>query len=116
MTLRDIQRPSADPVDAASQPAVVYEVPKSFRQGDVEFRFLATHRIHEGRGLRLAVQRDGKPWQVLDVNHEAKSRIWAENVLVGYSAATLPLEGAKRLRCAFLDSGLILSQLEFCRK
>ncbi len=99
----------------AQAPAVAYTFSSDASACSIESRFLPTHRINEGMQLRYAVQVDGGPVEVRDINVPSKSGTWADNVLRGYSFGRSEHELKQRkthsVTIYLLDPGMVLSQV-----
>jgi hypothetical protein len=81
----------------------------------VEARFLPTHRIHNGMGLRYAVSVDNGPAQTLDINAAEYAADWGANVIRGYSmgrsAHKMEKSGSHTVTLYALDPGIVFGQL-----
>ena len=114
MTLQPFE--SRPVTDVAAAPAIAYAFRSDAPVVSVEVRFLPTHRIHEGLGLRYAIGVDGGAEQIMDINSEANaSPDWSHNVLCGYSRRTskhvLNGTGKHTVTIRLLDPGMVLSQV-----
>ncbi len=115
MAVFPYERPSIRERDFTRAPSISYTFERDADQCSIECRFLPTHRINEGMGLRYAVSVDGGPIQVQDINTASKSRTWADNVLNGFSMGRTRHElrrGSRHtVRLYLLDPGMVLSQV-----
>ncbi|WP_245531434.1 glycosyl hydrolase 115 family protein [Asticcacaulis biprosthecium] len=77
---------------------------------------LPTHALDPGKGVRVAVQLDGGPVQVLDFATLGRSDAWKNNVLTNTAVGTLPLKlltkGQHEIRVYPLDPGVTLDRIE----
>lgn len=51
----------------------------------LEVRCMPTHRLYEGRDLRIAISIDGKEPEVISIYHPYPTSEWKKNVLQGYT-------------------------------
>jgi Gylcosyl hydrolase family 115 C-terminal domain len=113
MTLLPYQsQPINDPTKA---PAITYTFQSTSRQARIETRFLPTHPVHEGMGLRYTISVDGGSAQIHDLNSAEYSGTWSRNVLHEYARGTTThaLKGGNRhtITIRLLDPGVVLSQI-----
>lgn len=86
--------------------------------GDAELRIVAipVHPLTSKNGLRIAVQLDNRPVQLLDFRTFGRSEEWKQNVLTNSAVRSIPLrqlaKGAHRLRIHALDPGFILDRID----
>lgn len=86
--------------------------------GDAELRIVAlpVHPLTSDNGLRLAVQLDDGPIELLDFRTFGRSEDWKQNVLTNTAVRTIPLrqlaKGAHRLRVYALDPGFVLDRID----
>lgn len=115
MTVLPYETPSIDVDDALTAPAISYSFKAATSQCTVEARFLPTHRINEGMGLRYAIRVDEGPVQIQDINAPEWSGVWSQNVLQGYSLGRTSHDlndaNPHTLTLYFLDPGMVLSQV-----
>ena len=115
MTVLPYETPSIDQADALIAPAITYVFKGRGDRCTVEARFLPTHRINEGMGLRYAVRVDDGPQQLQDINASEWSGQWSQNVLQGYSLGrtnhALNDSDQHTIRLYLLDPGMVLSQV-----
>lgn len=113
MTLLPYQSQSIG--DPAKAPAITYSFPSTRAGATIETRFLPTHRVNEGMGLRYAISVDGGPAEIGDLNSAEWSGSWSRNVLRGYSKGTTThaLKAGSRhtITIRLLDPGMVLSQI-----
>ncbi|WP_343519737.1 glycosyl hydrolase 115 family protein [Sphingomonas sp.] len=92
-----------------------FEVPTA---GDVELRIVAipVHPLTSENGLRIAVQLDNGPVQLLDFRTFGRSEEWKQSVLTNTAVRAIPVrqlaKGAHRLRIHALDPGFILDRID----
>ncbi|WP_423607017.1 glycosyl hydrolase 115 family protein [Sphingomonas sp. MS122] len=86
--------------------------------GNAELRIVAipVHPLTSANGLRIAVQLDDAPIQLLDFRTFGRSEEWKQNVLTNTAVRTIPVrqlaKGAHRLRIHALDPGFILDRID----
>ena len=86
--------------------------------GDADLRIVAlpVHPLTSASGLRLAVQLDDGPLEVLDFRTFGRSEEWKQNVLTNTAVRSMRLlqlaRGAHRLRIYALDPGFILDRID----
>lgn len=86
--------------------------------GDAELRIVAipVHPLTSKNGLRIAVQLDTGPVQLLDFRTFGRSEEWKQNVLTNSAVRSIPLrqlaKGTHRLRIHALDPGFILDRID----
>jgi hypothetical protein len=77
---------------------------------------LPTHALDPGKGVRMAMQLDGGPVQVLDFATLGRSDVWKNNVLTNTAVANLPLKlltkGQHAIKIYPLDPGVTLDRIE----
>jgi hypothetical protein len=87
-------------------------------KSDAELRIVAlpVHPLTSASGLRLAVQLDDGPLEVLDFGTFGRSEEWKQNVLTNTAVRSIRLsqltQGAHRLRVYALDPGFILDRID----
>lgn len=92
-----------------------FDVPTT---GDAELRIVAipVHPLTSANGLRIAVQLDDGPTQLLDFRTFGRSEAWKQNVLTNTAVRVIPArqltKGAHRLRIHALDPGFILDRID----
>ena len=101
--------------DFEDAPMLSYLFESGDDSGEIEVRFLPTHRINDGMGLRYAITVDGGKPEIINVNAASMSRQWKTNVLRGYSAGKSKFEsnGNKQhiINIYMLDPGMVVSQV-----
>lgn len=114
MTLMPYETPSIDDADFAKAPSITYSFENNTSKCMVEARFLPTHRINEGMGLRYAVSVDDGPIQIRDINAPEWSGTWSQNVLKGFSLGSTTHDiknpGKHTVTIYLLDPGMVLCQ------
>lgn len=115
LTLSDIK--SSGYPDAESAPKATYQLELPAGSRKIRVLCLPTHSVYEGRGLRLGVSLGQNPFTIVDINTEAESDVWKENVLRRYSEAEFVVdlkkeEMATTLKIAILDPALAVSRIE----
>ena len=86
--------------------------------GDAELRIVAlpVHPLTSENGLRLAVQLNDGPLELLDFRTFGRSEEWKQNVLTQTAVRTIRLrqlaKGSRRLRVYALDPGFILDRID----
>lgn len=96
-------------------PSITYRFQSDANACLVESRFLPTHRINSAASLRFALQVDGGPIKIQDLNSAEGSRPWSENVLRGFSKGetvhALVDSRSHEIKLYLLDPGMVLSQI-----
>jgi len=100
----------------ADAPSLSYTFNDPAAKCTVEARFVPTHPIHAGVGLRYAIRADGGPVRILDLTAPAEeSAAWASNVLNGYARGTtshaMGQSQSHVITIHLLDPGMALSQI-----
>ena len=102
--------------EPATAPWVEYKVPVTAGRQSIHLRFLPTHAIHSGLGLRVGVAIDTKPAAVSSIDSKEYSPTWRQNVIQGFAQVVIPHEaaatGAITVRVYLLDPGLVLTGLQ----
>ncbi|GGZ21319.1 glycosyl hydrolase 115 family protein [Asticcacaulis endophyticus] len=84
--------------------------------GSLNLVGLPVHALNPGTGVKIAVQLDSGPIEVLDFSTVGRSDQWRANVLVNKAVQTLPLRmlnaGAHELKIWPLDPGVVLDHAE----
>ncbi len=115
MTVLPYETESIDEANIDKAPSITYSFNSHLDTCTVEARFLPTHRINEGMGLRYAVSVDGGAVQTRDVNASEWSGDWSQNVLRGYSLGKtvhdLSDAANHTVTIYLLDPGMVLSQV-----
>ena len=116
MSLRSLlELPSR--MDVAGIEPLTYGFEVSYTS-DAELRIIAlpVHPLTSASGLRLAVQLDDGPLEVLDFRTFGRSEEWKQNVLTNTAVRSMRLlqlaRGAHRLRIYALDPGFILDRID----
>lgn len=82
----------------------------------ITVKFLPTFRLYKGFGLRYAISVNNDEPQVIDVNTPSDNKLWAENILQGYSVGQTTHQVAKNgestIRIYLLEPSLVVSQIE----
>lgn len=104
---------SNDKIETA--PSIDYTFAADVESCTIEARFLPTHRVNDGMGLRYAISVDGDAAQIRDINAPEWSAVWSHNVLRGYSTGTTRHDLRKRpehtITIRLLSPGMVLSQV-----
>ncbi len=109
LTRSDAAGPELSPADA---PWLAYRVPATAGvMRTVHVRCLPTHALHPGIGLRVALSVDGGPPKLCELDTSEYSVQWGENVLRGYTEATLDYAdpGGATLRVGLVDPGVVVT-------
>jgi Gylcosyl hydrolase family 115 C-terminal domain len=105
VTIAPVTAPSISPDHLSDAPSVEYQIALPADAKSIEIRTQPTHRIHEGRGVRLAVALNAEKPQVLDFESPEGAPEWRNNVLRGYAL--------RRLDCAALAGKTVKFQIQF---
>ncbi len=77
---------------------------------------LPTHALSPDKSVRIAVQLDDMPLQIVDLATLGRSDVWRNNVLTNTAVATIPLKhlssGRHQLKVYPLDPGVMLDRIE----
>ena len=115
MTVFPYESRSLSKSELKQAPSITYALRDVSGTCTVEARFLPTHRINDGMGLRYAVQVDNGPVEIADINRASKSGDWIQNVLNGYSKGRTQHDVSRatdhKLTIYLLDPGMVLSQI-----
>lgn len=85
---------------------------------DAELRIVAlpVHPVTSTNGLRLAVQLDDQPVQIMDFETHGRSEEWKQNVLSNMAQRRIAIprlaKGAHRLQIRALDPGFLLDRID----
>jgi hypothetical protein len=110
LTLASRDTPAADPL--------VFDFRTSKPETDLELRVVAlpAHPLTSSHRLRLGVQLDDGPLQILDFETHGRSEAWKQGVLSNSIARGIPIAqlaaGAHRLRIHALDPGFLLDRID----
>jgi len=110
-----IELPSRD--DTAGIEPLTYSL-EVVDTGDAELRIVAlpVYPLTSANGLRLAVQLDDGPLELLDFRTFGRSEEWKQNVLTNTAIRSIRLRqlamGAHRLRVYALDPGFVLDRID----
>ncbi|MBW8881065.1 MAG: glycosyl hydrolase 115 family protein [Asticcacaulis sp.] len=103
-------------IDQAGAPAVYPFATSTEVGGVLKIIALPTHPLDPGKGVRVAVQLDGGPLQVLDFATLGRSDEWRENVLTNTAVREIPLKllpaGTHELKLYPLDPGVMIDRIE----
>lgn len=84
--------------------------------GNLNLVALPVHALNPGTGVRIAVQLDDRPVEILDFSTLGRSDRWRANILTNTAVQTLPLRllsaGAHELKIWPLDPGVVLDHAE----
>jgi len=101
-------------------PWVEYEADLDAGNYLVSVRCMPTHRIHKGRGVRLAIAAGDNAPVVKDLHAPEWSSQWSANVTRGYSVAETAYHketaGKTTFRIYILEPGVVLSELNIYKK
>ncbi len=115
MTLLPYQSPPISDADVTKAPSITYSFNGTFPGCRVETRFLPTHQVNTGIGLRYAISVDGGPSQIREIDSLEFSGVWGTNVLNGYAADStahrLSAGAAHTITISLLDPGMVFSQV-----
>lgn len=115
MTVLPYETASISVNNLATAPAITYRFAAEVEACTIEARFVPTHRIHKGMGLRYAISVDGDDAQIRDINAPEWSRVWSGNVLRGYAKGSthhrLNKGADHTITVRLLDPGMVLSQV-----
>jgi hypothetical protein len=116
VTLRPFSTEKDDDTSFINKPFLEYNVQVSEGKHTVWVKCLPGHDA-SGRGrLRYAVSINGDTPQVVNINAEAESSNWKENVLPGYaagqSAHTITQPGPATIRIYWIDKDIVINTIE----
>lgn len=115
MAVFPYERPTIQESHYKGAPALAYVFNSSADKCMIECRFLPTHRINVGMGLRYAISVDGGAPVFRNINAPENSPIWSRNVLNGYAAGktdhALNHSSNHTAAIYLLDPGMVLSQV-----
>jgi hypothetical protein len=101
-------------------PCVQYETDLDAGDYEVSVRCMPTHRIHEGRGVRIAIAAGGNDPVIRDLHAAEWSEQWSTNVLRGYSVAQAALSresaGKTTVRIYLPEPGVVLDKINIYKK
>lgn len=97
-------------------PFVEYQTTLSPGKYQLSVKCLPNQAIHSGRNLKMAISVNGNTAGIFDVNHSTEDRIWATNLLRGYSEASVVVKvnttGKQTIRIYLMDTGLVLNRID----
>ncbi len=101
-------------------PWVEYEASLDAGDYEVTVRCMPTHRIHEGRGVRIAIAADGNNPVIQDLHAAEWTDQWSANVLRGYSVGQAALSressGKTTVRVYLTEPGVVLDKISIYKK
>ncbi len=101
-------------------PWVEYETELDAGDYEVSVRCMPTHRIHEGRGVRIAIAASGNKPVIQDLHAGEWSEQWSANVLRGYSAGQAALSkensGKMTVHVYLPEPGVVLDKINIYKK
>lgn len=84
--------------------------------GQLKLMALPTHALTPANGVKVAIQLDGGPLQVVDFQTLGRSDAWRQNVLTNTAVQTIPLTllpaGTHELKLYALDPGVMIDRIE----
>lgn len=103
-----------------SAPWIEFEAPLDAGDYEVTMRCMPTHRIHEDRGVRIAIAAGGNNPVIQDLHAREWSEQWSANVLRGYSVAQATLSkensGKTTIRVYLPEPGVVLDKINIYKK
>lgn len=107
---------SFNEAEYSKAPFVEYNIELDKGNYQLSVKCLPNQAIHQGRMLRMAVSLNGNQAEIFDVNHPTEDRIWAANLLRGYSEAKfnakITTKGTQHIRIYLMDTGLVLNRID----
>jgi hypothetical protein len=101
-------------------PWVEYEASLDAGDYEVTVRCMPTHRIHESRGVRIAIAAGGNDPVVQDLHAAEWTDQWSANVLRGYSFGQAALSressGKTTVRVYLPEPGVVLDKINIYKK
>ncbi len=101
-------------------PWVEYETNLDAGDYEVTVRCMPTHRIHEGRGVRIAIAAGGNDPVIQDLHAAEWSEQWSKNVLRGYSVGQAAFNqenaGKTTIRIYLPEPGVVLDRINIYKK
>jgi len=101
-------------------PWVEFETELDAGDYEVMVRCMPTHRIHEGRGVRIAIAACGNNPVIHDLHAREWSRQWSTNVLRGYSVGQAALSkensGKTTIRVYLPEPGVVLDKINIYKR
>ena len=101
-------------------PWVEYEMSLDAGDYEVTVRCMPIHRVHEGRGVRIAIATGGNKPVVRDLHAAEWSEQWSANVLRGYSVGQAAFNqensGKTTVRVYLPEPGVVLDKINIYKR
>jgi hypothetical protein len=101
-------------------PWVEYQASLDAGEYEISVRCMPTHRIHEGRGMRIAIAAGGNKPVIRDLHAVEWSGQWSTNVLRGYSLGQAAFKkensGKTTIRIYLPEPGVVLDRINIYKK
>ncbi|TRZ45056.1 glycosyl hydrolase 115 family protein [Robertkochia solimangrovi] len=89
-----------DTLNVEEQPTLLYDVQleSAYQKGNLHLFSLPTHPVTNKNKVRIAVQWDNGPIQIVNFETQGRSETWKQNVLRNSASVTLEVDLSKKLR------------------
>lgn len=120
VTIENITASPIADVQIENAPWVEYEADLDSGDYMVTARCMPTHRIHKGRGVRIAIAAGGNSPVIQDLQAAEWSEQWSTNVLRGYSLGQVAYHrensGKTTVRIYLPEPGVVLDKINIYKK